>query len=116
MGLPKKTRESSVTVAFSRWFREKPEEAETWLMAAAPTPSLDESHRILMQRKLTASPKSAVAVAERIQDEAVREANLVVAVRSWRQSDEAAADAWLSESGLSEEMKSKILKVVETTK
>ncbi len=112
MGLPKKAiREASVSAAFTRWFREKPEEAETWLMAAAPTPTLDGSHRILLQRKLAASPESALAIAERIQDEAGRNRSLIMAVRSWRKSDEAAADAWLSESGLSEEMKSKILKV-----
>jgi hypothetical protein len=78
-------------------------------MAATPAPMLDASHRLLMQRILTTSPEKAVTVAERIQDEAVREGDLVEVVRSWRRSDEAAADVWLSESGLSEEMKSKVL-------
>ena len=110
MGLSEKIRASAVTSAFTRWFRDEPDSAETWLMAATPAPMLDDSHSILMQRLLTSSPERAAEVAERIQDEASRESSQVALVLTWRQSDAAAAEAWLSESGLSEETKSRLLK------
>jgi hypothetical protein len=48
MELPKKQMgKSAALAAFSRWFREKPDDAEAWLMAAEPNPILDDAHRIL---------------------------------------------------------------------
>jgi hypothetical protein len=46
--------------------------------------------------------------AQRIQREREREVVLIRIARIWRASDEAAADAWLEQSPLSEEARAKV--------
>lgn len=73
-------------------------EIEPWLEPALPVYA-----RLLAWN----SPADAIGWAERIEDEVTRDAALVVVNRIWRGSDEAAAEAWLAESGLDAEARKK---------
>jgi hypothetical protein len=54
-------------------------------------------------RQLAAdSPREALDWAERVEDDVDRERSLIRIARSWRRTDEEAAEAWLKKSSLSE--------------
>jgi hypothetical protein len=103
-------RDDAFTAAFSRWLTTEPEEAEDWLRTAAPAPGLDSAVRNLMRRSFRSEPEIGVEWAQRIHDPEVRERVLFGVARYWMQEDPEAAKAWLAESGLSEQMKSALLK------
>ncbi|MDJ0851813.1 MAG: hypothetical protein QNK04_25830 [Myxococcota bacterium] len=84
--------------AASRWmvarFTGEEGEREPWLQLVVPGFAL-----IVMQER---SPAEAIAWAQRIEDEEQRKKLLIRITRAWRWRDEAAAEAWLAESPLSE--------------
>jgi hypothetical protein len=57
------------------------------------------------------SPARAIEWASRVEDEKIRERLLVRVARAWRWQDEAAAEAWLRESPLSEEARERARKL-----
>ncbi len=104
-------RNAALRNAFSTWAQLHPEEAaawmearvlgreaqaelEPWLQVLVPTYAL-----ILMRQE----PSAAITWAERVVDDEERERTLIRVARVWRFEDEAAAEAWLSRSELSEE-------------
>jgi len=82
------------------WMTDQSDEAKlAWLRPAIPVYA-----RILAED----SPAEASAWAGQIEDEEEREIVLIYVARIWRQADEAAAEAWLLESSLSEAAREKV--------
>jgi hypothetical protein len=100
-----------VRVTFAEWAQVDREAAMAW-MAAQPT---DEPNPLLqpilpVYAKLLAedSPADAIGWAEQIEHDKKRRFALIHVARAWRQVDEAATEAWLLQSSLSEEDREKV--------
>lgn len=100
---------ASLKGAFGVWAQAHPEEASAWMAAQAhggdgdPEPWLQllvPTYTLMVMRE---SPAEALEWAERVENEEERERLLIRVARAWRWQDEAAAEAWLRESPLSEE-------------
>ena len=106
-------RNLAVRASFAVWVNQDPEgvlawmaaqtrdgELPAWLEPAVPVYAL-----LLADRR---SPSDAIAWAQRIEKELEREMTLIKIARTWRASDEAAAEAWLEASPLSEDARAKV--------
>jgi hypothetical protein len=100
-----------VRVTFAEWAQTNREAAMAW-MAAQPTgePDLGLQPILPVYAKLLAedSPADAIGWAERIERDKDRRFVLIEVARAWRQVDEAATEAWLQQSSLSEEDREKV--------
>lgn len=106
-------RESSLWMSYRIWSEREPEAAMAWVAsrprgengepAAWLEPVLPSYARLLARE----SPSEAIEWAEAIEEDVARELTLVDIARRWRAQDEAAAEAWLAESSLSEENREK---------
>jgi hypothetical protein len=100
-----------VRVTFAEWAQTNREAAMAW-MAAQPTgePDLGLQPILPVYAKLLAedSPADAIGWAERIERDKDRRFTLIEVARAWRQVDEAATEAWLQQSSLSEEDREKV--------
>lgn len=102
-----KNKQHSLWVAFATWAYREPEEALRWieekLAEEEPEPWLHHLYGEYARQIAVDSPAKAMEWAERIEDDADRVRTMIRIVRAWRLQDEEAAEAWLSQSPLSEE-------------
>jgi hypothetical protein len=80
-------------------------EPPAWLKPALPVYA-----RLLAEQSMLAAESPVVALewAQRIEKPIQRDFSLITIARKWRERDEAAADAWLEQSPLSEEARAKV--------
>lgn len=96
----------AVKAAFWGFWRHDPDGFEHWIDAAAgeSLPAwLEPAVEIYAAQLVKEDPHAALAWAGRIKDDTTRQRALVNVARFWRKHDQAAADAWLEQSPLSEE-------------
>jgi hypothetical protein len=109
-------RDFAVWRTFDAWSRVDQEAALAW-MAAQTTGELDPwlqpALSIYARLLATDSPADAIGWAERIEEDNKRRFMLIEIAREWRQADEAANEAWLLQSSLSEEALEKVRAPVE---
>jgi hypothetical protein len=105
-------RDGTLPMILAEWARQEPEQASAWMEAQSAAgnaepwwPLLFPAYAMIL---LPSSPSEAIRWAERVQHEGTREALLVRIARDWRSRDEAAAEAWLGASPLSEEARQKV--------
>jgi hypothetical protein len=109
---PSDERDGGLPGAFEEWLRQAPDQAGAWIAAREAAedreswlPLLYPSYALF---RLPYSPTEAIEWAERISDEKQRERLLIRIARLWRAVDEPGAEAWLSQSALSEEALAKV--------
>jgi hypothetical protein len=96
----------AVRAAFARWGQIDRQAALDWMAAQTtgePDPWLRPIFPVYARLLAKDSPADAIEWAERIERDEEREIVLIAVARAWRQIDEAAAEAWLKQSSLSEE-------------
>lgn len=102
----------AIRVTFHEWADWDPEAALAWMAeqtAGGEVPAwLEPALPVYADRLAWKSPATAIEWAQRIEKEREREVTLIKVARTWRASDEAAAEAWLAESPLSEEARAKV--------
>jgi hypothetical protein len=101
----------AVRVAFAIWGQWDREAALAWMAAQTtgePDPWLRPTFPVYARLLAQDSPADGIEWAGRIEDDEEREIVLTQIARAWRQVDEAAAEAWLRESSLSEEAREKV--------
>lgn len=102
----------AIRSSFSAWVRMDPDAALAWMaqqgaegeLPAWLAPVIPVYAVALAER----SPLEAVEWAQRIEREREREITLIKVARLWRWADEAAAEAWLEQSPLSDEARAKV--------
>jgi hypothetical protein len=97
----------SLWVAYATWAYRDRESALDWMAqriaeAEEPAPWVRSLYGEYARQLAEDSPEEAIRWGERIEDDVDRERTLVRIARYWRRQDEAAAEAWLSNSPLSE--------------
>ena len=97
----------SLWVAYASWAYNDREAALDWMAqkiaeAEEPEPWVRFLYAEYARQLAADSPAEAIRWAERVEDETDRERTLVRIARFWRRQDEEAAEAWLSQSSLSE--------------
>jgi hypothetical protein len=100
-----------VRVVFEDWAQLEPEAALAWITDQTTgelDPWLHPTLPVYVRMLSVDSPAEAVKWAERIEHDNKRRFALIEAARVWRQVDEAAAEAWLLESSLSEEDRERV--------
>jgi hypothetical protein len=101
----------AVRFAFGEWGQADREAALAWMAAQTtgePDPWLRPIFPVYARLLAVDSPADAIEWAERIEGDEEREITLIKVVRSWLALDEAAAEAWLLQSSLSEEAREKV--------
>jgi hypothetical protein len=104
-------RDLAVRLTFALWTRHDREAAMDWMAAQTtgePDPWLRPTYPIYAQVLSGDAPAEAIEWAGRIEDDREREGLLIGVARVWRHLDEAAAEAWLLQSSLSEEAREKV--------
>jgi hypothetical protein len=95
--------------AFWSWADRHPDEVAAWMRAGSrgtdgePEPEVRLLSAPYAELLIPKSPAEAIRWAQWVEDEGMRERLLIRIARAWRFRDEAAAEAWLRESPLSEE-------------
>jgi hypothetical protein len=97
----------SLWVAYATWAYRERDAALEWMAEKTagpeePEPWVRQLYGEYARLLATDSPEKAIRWAERVEDDQEREVTLVRIAHFWRQQDEAAAEAWLSGSSLSE--------------
>ncbi len=101
----------AVRVAFDVWGRVDREAALAWMAAQTtgePDPWLRPAFTAYAKLLAQDSPADAIEWAERVEDDEEREYVLIRLARAWREVDEAATEAWLVQSSLSEEARENV--------
>jgi hypothetical protein len=101
----------AVRVTFVEWTEVHREAAMAWMAAQTPDepdPRLQPILPVYVKLLAKDSPADAIGWAERIEHEKKRRFALINAARAWRELDEAASEAWLQQSSLSEEDREKV--------
>jgi hypothetical protein len=102
----------AVRNTFAQWVRFDREAALGWMAAQTttgePDPWLRPTYPVYAQFLAEDSPADAIKWAEQTEDDADREVAINRVARAWFQVDEAAAEAWLLQSPLSEEAREKV--------
>ncbi len=102
-------RGDAIAAGFRAWMQSEPEAAQAWLLSQLPNPALDPAIKESLKRLLPMDPGASMAWAQRLGDEAERDAqSLRVGIR-WRGKDPEAFDDWLKENDLPEEIRQRIL-------
>jgi hypothetical protein len=104
-------RDLSVRLTFALWGRRDREAALGWMATQTtgePEPWLRPIYPVYAKLLAADAPTEAIQWAERIEKGPEREVVLIKVARVWRYLDEAAAEAWLLESSLSEEAREKV--------
>jgi len=105
-------RDRSLASVFDEWARQAPEAASAWIEARSaaddPEPWLSPVYSSYAVLRMQDSPAEAVEWAARVEDETAREQLLIWIAKRWRAQDEPAAEAWLSQSPLSEETRERV--------
>jgi hypothetical protein len=100
----------AVRRAFAIWLHAAEHDAEAWLRDQPIQRSLDPAIRVMIQKTVIESPRSALWWAARIQDQGRRERSLVKIGRSWYRRDPEPAKQWLERSGLPPVAKREVVK------
>jgi hypothetical protein len=101
----------AVRSTFADWGRTDREAALGWMAAQTtgePDPWLRPIFPVYARLLAVDSPADAIEWAERIEADKERESVLIEVARAWRRVDEAATEAWLLESSLSEEAREQV--------
>jgi len=102
----------ALRVAFSHWLQTDREAALDWMAVQAsggePDPWLRQLYLPYARALAKESPADAIPWAERIELDGEREFTLIQVARAWRRVDEAACEAWLLQSSLSEEAREEV--------
>jgi hypothetical protein len=96
----------AVRITFEDWAQEDREAALAWMAAQTigePESWLQPIFPVYARLLSADSPADAIVWAERVEEGPVRRFSLIEVARAWRQVDEAATEAWLLQSPLSEE-------------
>jgi hypothetical protein len=109
-------RDGALPTVFEEWARQDAKATGAWLTARIASgnaePWLPAVFPIQVLGSLRQqSPLEAIGWAERVEDEKIRERLLIRVVRAWRWQDEAAAEAWLEASSLSEDARERVRKL-----
>jgi len=104
-------RDFAVWVTFEDWAKTDREAALAW-MASQTTgelaPWLEPALQSYAKSLAVDSPAEAIGWAEQIENDNTRRFRLIEVARAWREVDEAASEAWLQQSSLSEEDREKV--------
>ena len=106
-------RDRAVRDAFLGWLRSDPQSARAWLEGETLTPFHDQAIDVFAKRLADRKPVQAIAWCEHITDPKRRNGCLKVAASGWYQRDAVAAEAWLQDSPLDEEMRSQVRELPE---
>jgi len=101
----------AVRVTYEEWTLVDREAALAWMAAQAtgePDPRLQPILPVYARLLAEDSPADAIGWAEQIEHDKKRRFTLIEVARAWRQVDEAATEAWLQQSSLSEEDREKV--------
>jgi hypothetical protein len=101
----------AIRSAFAVWEQLDREAALGWMVAqtiAEPDPWLRPIFPVYTRALAEDSPADAIEWAERIEGAEEREIVLIEVARAWRRVDEAATEAWLLQSSLSEEAREQV--------
>jgi hypothetical protein len=105
-------RDTAIRFTFATWSRRENERAIAWMkekLAAKPEPEWIQPTLPVFARVLgRTDPAGAIEVASRLTGPLEREQITVEILRGWRQRDEAAAEAWLAKSSLSENLLTRV--------
>ena len=109
-GLPDdETRRDGVRAGFTRWSKQSPEEAGSWLRSATLTAALDPAVAVFAREVSRSSPESAIEWAERIQDELLRRQTIAPILRIWGRQDPKAVQAWMADHDVPESVQKAIV-------
>jgi len=109
-GLPDdETRRDGVRAGFTRWLKESPEEAGTWLRGATLTAALDPAVAVFAREVSRSSSESAIEWAEHIQDELLRRQTITPILRMWNRHDPKAVRAWMADHDVPEPVRQAIV-------
>jgi len=106
----------ALRITFALWVRMEREAALAWMESQTtgePEPWLEPLYPVYARSIAGDAPADAIQWAERIEDDSARESVLIRVARVWHHLDEAAAEAWLLESSLSEEAREKVRTAVQ---
>jgi len=111
MALPESDRKAMlVDRAWRSYARRDLEGARAWVEDQVPTPALEPAYALYLVGTAKQDPESALALAEaHVQDPARRQRVQKVALRTWRKTDPAGAEAWLASADLTPEARAAIL-------
>jgi hypothetical protein len=102
----------ALRTTFATWGLQDPAAALAWMAdqtdAGEPAAWLKPIYPVYAGLLAERSPAEAIEWAQRIEREREREIVLIKVARRWRESDEAAAEAWLQDSPLSEEARAHV--------
>ena len=101
----------AVRIAFEEWAQADREAALAWMAVQTtgePDPWLQPILPVYARLLAVDSPADAIQWAERIEHDKKRRFTLIEIARAWRQVDEAATEAWLLQSSLSEEDRERV--------
>jgi hypothetical protein len=104
-------RNLAVRLTFALWTRKDRESAVAWMRSQTigePPAWLEPTYPVYARLIAEEAPLEAIGLAERISDENSREVVVIKVARVWRYLDEAAAEAWLRQSWLSEEARARV--------
>jgi hypothetical protein len=102
---PGKDRNDGVTEAFRDWLNLDFAAAIEWIEAREMEPWLEPAFGVYARAISRERPREAVEVAGRISDEALRNMITTVVARAWLTTDRPAAEAWLAEADLPEDVR-----------
>jgi hypothetical protein len=101
----------AIRATFALWARTDREAALNWMATQTtdePEPWLRPTFAVYARLLAEDSPADAIEWAERIENAEERESVLIEVARAWRDIDEAATEAWLLQSLLSDEAQEKV--------
>jgi hypothetical protein len=101
-------RDRAVRQAFLEWSRADRPSAKAWLESVSPTAFHDPALEVWAEQLVASEPVEALGWCERILDPARRQRCVESSARIWYTRDALAAEAWLQQSPLDEEARSKV--------
>jgi hypothetical protein len=107
--LPRGAYDKDVKSTLRIWLNQAPEDAQAWVRDASPAAGLDPLVEFMISRAQD-DPRAALDWSQRIHDPATRQRTVLLLGRKWLRRDPDAAKHWIEESGLSQQMKSSLLK------
>jgi hypothetical protein len=104
-------RDQAVREAFGQWSRTDPRRAKAWLNSEKLTALHDPALEIKAERQAAYEPERALGWCERIQESSRQQSCLESTARSWYGRNAVEAEAWLQQSSLDEEARSRVRNV-----
>lgn len=112
LSLPADTdnRERIIVEAYRAWSGEEPTQSQQWFEAQPYSPELRGILKLSIQREARQNPPAAIARAEQLEDDALRDEMLGIAGQIWINLDADAANAWIAKAKPSAEVEGAIRK------